>query len=91
MTELYTLLNENYVEDDDNMFRFDYSREFLLWALTPPGWHTDWHCAVRVTTTKKMVGFISAIPAKINVKGAITDMVEINYLCVLKKLRFSFF
>jgi len=29
LTELYTLLNENYVEDDDNMFRFDYSTEFL--------------------------------------------------------------
>ena len=47
LVELYTLLNENYVEDDDNMFRFDYSCEFLKWALTPPGWHTDWHCAVR--------------------------------------------
>ena len=47
LIELYTLLNENYVEDDDNMFRFDYSCEFLKWALTPPGWHTDWHCAVR--------------------------------------------
>merc|ERR1712048_370730 len=87
LTELYQLLNENYVEDDDNMFRFDYSKEFLIWALTPPGWHTDWHCAVRASTTKKMVGFISAIPAKINVKGTVTDMVEINYLCVLKKLR----
>ena len=31
LTELYTLLNENYVEDDDNMFRFDYSPEFLRW------------------------------------------------------------
>lgn len=31
LKELYTLLNENYVEDDDNMFRFDYSPEFLLW------------------------------------------------------------
>jgi len=26
------LLNENYVEDDDNMFRFDYSPEFLHWS-----------------------------------------------------------
>ncbi|KAM5273382.1 glycylpeptide N-tetradecanoyltransferase 1 [Ctenodactylus gundi] len=34
LKELYTLLNENYVEDDDNMFRFDYSPEFLLWY-----WH----------------------------------------------------
>merc|ERR1719394_1661488 len=69
------------------MFRFDYSCEFLKWALTPPGWHTDWHCAVRVASSKKMVGFISAIPAKIDVKGTATDMVEINFLCVHKKLR----
>jgi glycylpeptide N-tetradecanoyltransferase len=34
---LYKLLTKNYVEDDDNMFRFDYSIEFLRWALTPPG------------------------------------------------------
>ena len=27
--KVYTLLLENYVEDDDNMFRFDYSVKFL--------------------------------------------------------------
>lgn len=31
LKELYTLLNENYVEDEESMFRFDYSPEFLLW------------------------------------------------------------
>lgn len=31
LKELYILLNENYVEDEDNMFRFDYSPEFLRW------------------------------------------------------------
>ena len=31
LKELYQLLNGNYVEDDDNMFRFDYSPEFLQW------------------------------------------------------------
>ena len=31
LDELYTLLSENYVEDDENMFRFDYSRGFLCW------------------------------------------------------------
>jgi len=25
------LLYDNYVEDDDNMFRFDYSVDFLRW------------------------------------------------------------
>lgn len=31
LKELYTLLNENYVEDEDAMFRFDYPPNFLKW------------------------------------------------------------
>jgi glycylpeptide N-tetradecanoyltransferase len=31
LTELYKLLSENYVEDDESMFRFDYSKNFLKW------------------------------------------------------------
>ena len=31
LDELYTLLTENYVEDDENMFRFDYGRNFIKW------------------------------------------------------------
>lgn len=60
-------MNENYVEDDDNMFRFDYSPDFLKWALQPPGYLKLWHAGVRVTKNKKLVGFISASPAHIKV------------------------
>lgn len=28
--------------------RFAYSKEFLRWALQPPGFRKDWHCGVRV-------------------------------------------
>lgn len=87
LKELYTLLNENYVEDDDNMFRFDYSPEFLQWALQPPGWRRDWHCGVRVAKSEKLVGFISAVPALIKMYDKKKHMVEINFLCVHKKLR----
>ncbi|KAK9961096.1 hypothetical protein ABG768_008907 [Culter alburnus] len=87
LKELYTLLNENYVEDDDNMFRFDYSPNFLKWALRPPGWLPQWHCGVRVSSNKKLVGFISAIPADIHIYDTLKTMVEINFLCVHKKLR----
>ncbi|CAL1528474.1 unnamed protein product [Lymnaea stagnalis] len=87
LKELYTLLNENYVEDDDNMFRFDYSPEFLQWALQPPGWLREWHCGVRVIKSKKLVGFISAVPANIKIYDKSKKMVEINFLCVHKKLR----
>lgn len=87
LKELYQLLNENYVEDDDNMFRFDYSPEFLKWALLPPGWKQSWHAAVRVKSNQKLVGFISAIPATLQVKKRTQKLVEINFLCVHKKLR----
>lgn len=87
LMELYTLLNENYVEDDDNMFRFDYSPEFLKWALQPPGWLKIWHAGVRVIKNGKLVGFISAVPSHMKVYEKDVKMVEINYLCVHKKLR----
>ncbi len=72
LKELYVLLNENYVEDDDNMFRFDYSPAFLHWALQPPGSIREWHCGVRSDTKKsnKLVGFISAVPAHVKVYDA---------------------
>lgn len=85
--EVYDLLSNNYVEDDDNMFRFNYSPAFLRWALQPPGFHTDWIIGVRVKTNRKLVGFISAIPAQVKVDSKVMKMVEINFLCVHKKLR----
>lgn len=87
LKELYTLLNENYVEDDDCMFRFDYQPAFLEWALRPPGWRKTWHTAVRVTKSKRLVGFISAVPADLRIYDRIQKVVEINFLCVHKKLR----
>ena len=86
-TEVYTLLAANYVEDDDNMFRFDYSPEFLKWALQPPGYHRSWHIGVRARTSGKLVAFIAGIPATVNVKGTPVRLAEINFLCVHKKLR----
>uniref|UniRef100_A0A0N5CUZ7 Glycylpeptide N-tetradecanoyltransferase n=1 Tax=Thelazia callipaeda TaxID=103827 RepID=A0A0N5CUZ7_THECL len=87
LMELYTFLAENYVEDEDNWFRFDYSPQFLLWALKAPGWMKKWHCGVRVKTSRKLIAFISAVPSVIRVYDEVIKMVEINFLCVHKKLR----
>lgn len=85
--EVYELLSLNYVEDDDNMFRFNYSPEFLRWALCSPGFKKEWHLGVRVKSTRKLVGFIAGIPARVRANENTIDMVEINFLCVIKKLR----
>lgn len=87
-TEIYNLLSNNYVEHDhDNVFRVNYSKEFLLWALRPPGYYKSLHIGVRVKSSKKLVGFISGIPARIRVGSVVLRMAEVNFLCVHKKLR----
>jgi len=109
--ELYTLLHENYVEDGDNMFRFDYSIPFIRWAMQPPGHRNEWHVGVRVSQTKKLVAFIGCTPASLLCHGQRVEagpvvgadgpsggapsgeeeedqsVVEVNFLCVHKKLR----
>lgn len=105
LAELYTLLNQNYVEDSDAHFRFDYSTNFLRWAMQPPGFKRSWHVGVRVASNKKLVAFIGATPAALRCCDKIVGTsppeaddasrpdlaeprtVEVNFLCVHKKLR----
>lgn len=87
LSELFALLNENYVEDDDAMFRFAYPPEFLLWVLRPPGWRRDWHVGLRCSRGGRLVGFIAAVPVTVRLGQECVAMVEINFLCVHKKLR----
>ncbi|CAN3377018.1 hypothetical protein DIURU_002023 [Diutina rugosa] len=89
LDEVYQLLYENYVEDQDATFRFKYSHEFFKWGLKPPGWRREWHVGVKVKDTGKLVAFISAIPVNLHLNSTNTDIpsVEINFLCVHKKLR----
>ena len=87
LQEVYVLLTENYVEDDDCNFRFDYSPSFLEWALTPPGYFPELHVGVRATKTGHLMGCITAVPADIRICDVLNHMVEVNFLCVHKKLR----
>ncbi|KAI9916161.1 hypothetical protein PsorP6_017933 [Peronosclerospora sorghi] len=85
--EVYELLSLNYVEDDANTFRFDYSVEFLQWVLAPPRFHQDWHLGVRSTQNHTLLAFVSAIPTQIRVDSKSINMTEVNFLCVHKRLR----
>ncbi len=67
-SDLYLLLNHNYVEDLDSRFRFDYPANFLEWALKSPGWKKDWHIGIRSISDDELVAFISAIPSKFKIR-----------------------
>eukprot|EP00924_Labyrinthula_sp_SR-Ha-C_P000580 maker-scaffold_27-snap-gene-3.5-mRNA-1 protein AED:0.01 eAED:0.01 QI:204/1/1/1/1/1/2/231/452 len=86
LKEIYDLLTSNYVEDDDNLFRFDYSVAFIKWALCPPGGNKDWIVGVR-DDNENLLALITGIPAKTYVYDQVKHMAEINFLCVHKGLR----
>jgi len=75
------------VEDTGKYYRFCYSPDILRWAINPPGFEKDWVIGVRVSKNKKLVGFISGIPVKTVVNGESMVMAEIDFLCVMAKLR----
>ena len=86
--EVYTLLREHYVEDNEGIFRFDYPIQFIKWTLCVPNYNKDWHIGVKATgKTNKLFGFISGTPCKTTVNGTNIKMAEINFLCVHTKLR----
>jgi len=62
-------LRDHYVEDDQGKFRFDYSIDFLVWALTPPGAKKDWIVGVRGGKSNSLYGFITGIPVLMMVHG----------------------
>ncbi|KAI0082809.1 N-myristoyl transferase [Panus rudis PR-1116 ss-1] len=87
LRELYELLSAHYVEDDDASFRFQYSADFLKWALQPPGYHPEWLVSVRVSSNKKLVAFVAAVPITLRVRNHVLKASEVNFLCIHKKLR----
>ncbi|PWY86094.1 N-myristoyl transferase [Aspergillus heteromorphus CBS 117.55] len=87
LQELWDLLTYHYVEDDNAMFRFRYSKSFLHWALMSPGWKKEWHVGVRATKSKKLVASICGVPTELRVRDQKIKVTEINFLCIHKKLR----
>ena len=85
--EVYQLLVRNYVEDTDAMFRFDYSKDFLRWALLPPGYNPRWLVGVRAGKKRRLFGMITGIPVQMMLNGRMVMCAEINFLCVHKDLR----
>ena len=78
-------MTKHYVEDTEGKFRFDYSIEFLRWALNPPDAIPDWIVGVR--GGGQLTAFITAIPVTMVVNGQNVPMAEVNFLCVHKQLR----
>lgn len=87
LEELYIHLRDNFGEDNDSLFRFHYSKEFLYWSLNVSKKRKELYIGVRVSSNKKLVAFIAGIPTILTIYNKNIPLVEIDYLCIHKKLR----
>lgn len=79
---------DHYVEDEDGYFRFNYSEDFVKWALMHPGFKKELTFGIRENDEgKKLVGFITGIVLTVNVEGKSIRCTEVNFLCVNKAYR----
>lgn len=85
--DICELMNGHYVEDADEMFRFNYGTGILKWYLTCPGWKRQWSIGIRAAQSRKLVAFISAVPIQLRVRTNVLNAAEVNFICVHKKLR----
>lgn len=53
-------------------------RKVIYRALTPPGYKEEYLIGVRLTKTGKLMGFVSAIPQVISVRGKLVNMVDVG-------------
>ncbi|KAL1222241.1 Glycylpeptide N-tetradecanoyltransferase 1 [Cardamine amara subsp. amara] len=84
-TEVYNLLKEHFSNTEGG--KCDYSQKYLTWALHPPGHFRDWHIGVRDKKSRRLVGFISGVPARIRVCDKVVKMAEIKLLCLERSLK----
>jgi len=80
LEELYQLLLKNYLEDADALFRMAYSKEFLKWALTGPGWIKDLN--ISILHKGELVGFINGMPNLLKIDNDTVKAGIVDFLCI---------
>ncbi|KAI5170710.1 glycylpeptide N-tetradecanoyltransferase [Nematocida sp. LUAm3] len=85
LDSLYDLLKNHYVEDEEYMFRLEYSKPFLLWQLSSPYTYPEWN--IGMYHEEKLIGFISAVEIHIKVNDDSPKSSVVNYLCLHRAYR----
>lgn len=85
--DVANFLNNYYLKDDDGNYITHYPAGMLKWALCPPNYQDDLCLVARVSTNKKIVGFISGILIDMKIGAKTIKMADIDFLCIHPKLR----
>ena len=83
LDEIYGLISNHYVTDEQNIIRLTYSKDFLYWYLKyiPPGF------VVGLVLKRKLVGVIMALFIDMVIYGKELRIPYVNFLCLQSKIR----
>lgn len=85
LAELHAFLAQHYVASE--AMAFQYSLEFLRWALNSPRSLQAWHVGLRSQKSGKLMAFIMGLPTKMRRAGHDHPSAAINFLAIHTKLR----
>lgn len=80
--EISYFLKHNYVEDNKNQYRFNYTSEFIYWYL-----NSLKSKAIGIIHKDILIGIITSRYIKLSLNKRIEDLVEIDFLCIKKDTR----
>jgi glycylpeptide N-tetradecanoyltransferase len=86
LDNIVKFLGNNYNESEDGNFRYYYDRKFLEWFLSQQN-EEFMDLRVGIKLDDKIIGCIFGIPMHININNKIIKQIEINFLCIDRKLR----
>lgn len=81
MTEVSIFLRMHYISDPSNIFTFNYTPEFIRWALGDKGF------ILGLYVGSTLCGTVGVIIRRIQVFNEIVKMAEVNFLCAHPKYR----
>ncbi len=84
--EIAAFLKENYVEDCDNMFRLNYSKDFFEYLFQDPNHSRDYSLSI-INDNRDMVGYVLAKEHTVVIRNVEQRVVSINFLCLKEEYR----
>jgi glycylpeptide N-tetradecanoyltransferase len=86
-TELCEFLRHNYISNSAGKWRYAYSEDFLEWVLNGPGSDPEFLVGVRISSNRRIVGFMSGFPISVRMNDRTKRIVAADFLCVHERLR----
>lgn len=83
LNEIHALITDHYIEDNQQIFRMIYSKDYLYWYFN----HIPSQYIIGLIYHSKLVGLISAMPLDMVIHNEKMSVSYVNFLCIQKKLR----